>query len=123
MSNTPPEYNVTGIDYTQRSHLRFARPIIDFHAHVMVTRPGDPPTGPPAGAGPGASIEQAELMLEVGTEFGIEQTVTMCSVDDIEPLRERFGEQLVFNAMINKKTADESDDSAFRVLDRFLELG
>ena len=37
----------------------------------MITRPGDPPTGPPLGTGPGASIEQAETMLDVAAEFGI----------------------------------------------------
>jgi predicted TIM-barrel fold metal-dependent hydrolase len=118
-----PEYNVTGIDYAERGHLRYHGPIIDFHAHVMITRPGDPPTGPPPGTGPGASLAQAETMLDIGSEFGIIQTVTMCPPDDVAPLRERFDERLVFNAMINKKTADESDDQAFRNLDRFLELG
>ena len=55
----PPEFNVTGIDYAERGHLRYHGPIIDFHAHVMITRPGDSPTGPPTGTGPGASIAQA----------------------------------------------------------------
>jgi predicted TIM-barrel fold metal-dependent hydrolase len=121
MDTTPPEFNVTGIDYADRRHLRYQGPIIDFHAHVMVTRPGDPVSGPPTGTGPGASIAQAEVMLEVGAEFGIQQTLTMCPADDIAPLRERFGDQLAFNAMINKKTADESDDDAMRALERFLE--
>jgi predicted TIM-barrel fold metal-dependent hydrolase len=123
MSTAPPEFNVTGIDYGDRRHFIYQGPIIDFHAHVMVTRPGDPPTGPPLGAGPGASLEQAALMLEVASEFGIMQTATMCPVDDVSPLRDRFGDQLLFNAMINKKTVDESDDQAFKTLDRFLELG
>ncbi len=123
MSPPPPEFNVTGIDYAERPHLRWQGPIIDFHAHVMVTRPGDPPTGPPTGTGPGASIEQAETMLAVGQEFGITQTVTMCPHGDVTPLRERFGPGLEFNAMINKRTADESDDEAMRNLERFLELG
>jgi hypothetical protein len=123
MIPSPPEYNVTGIDYADRRHLRYQGPIIDFHAHVMMTRPGDPPTGPPLVKGPGATIEQAETMLDVGSEFGIHQTVTMCPPDDIEPLRERFGERLAFNAMISKRTLDESDDQVYRTLDRFLELG
>lgn len=118
-----PEYNMTGIDYAERAHLRYHGPIIDFHAHVMVTRPGDPPTGPPTGQGPGASLAQAETMLAVASEFGVIQTATMCPVDDVVPLRERFGERLVFNAMINKKSADESDADALGVLERFLELG
>jgi predicted TIM-barrel fold metal-dependent hydrolase len=62
-------------------------------------------------------------MLDVGSEFGILQTVTMCPPDDIEPLRERFGDRIAFNGMIMKKTIDESDDTAFRNLDRFLNLG
>jgi hypothetical protein len=120
---TPPEYNVTGIDYAERGHLRYQGPLIDFHAHVMLTRPGDPPTGPPLGKGPGATIEQAEIMLEVGAEFGIAQTVTMCVPDDITPLRDRFGDRIAFNAMIMKGKIDESDDQVYQTLDRFLELG
>ena len=123
MATVLPEYNMTGIDYAQQSHLHYQGPIIDFHAHVMMTRPGDPPNGPPLGVGPNASIEQAEQMLDVGAEFGIQQTVTMCPSDDIQPLRDRFGDRLAFNAMITKKAVDESDDDAYRALDRFLELG
>jgi hypothetical protein len=38
----PPEHNVTGIDFGERGHLRYAGPpLIDVHAHVVVTRPGD----------------------------------------------------------------------------------
>jgi len=123
MATNPPEYNVTGIDYADRRHFAYPGPIIDFHAHVMVTRPGDPPTGPPLGTGPGASLQQAETMLDVGSDFGVIQTVTMCPVDDVEPLRERFGDRLVFNAMINKKTVDEPDDTALANLERYLALG
>jgi hypothetical protein len=123
MSTAPPEYNVTGIDYSERSHLHYAGPIIDIHAHVLLTRPDDPPGGPPKGTGPGASIAQAETMLEVGREFGIVHTTSMCYPDDIPALRERFGKRISFNGMISKKTADEPDDAAYRTLDRFLELG
>jgi predicted TIM-barrel fold metal-dependent hydrolase len=47
----------------------------------------------------------------------------MCFPDDIPPLRERFGTSLLFNGSISKKTIDEPDDEAYRLLDRFLELG
>ncbi len=123
MDTTPPEYNVTGIDYAQRDHLPYAGPIIDIHAHVLMTRPDDPPNGPPKGMGPGATIAQAETMLEVGREFGIRQTMSMCYPDDIPPLRERFGDELLFNGSIAKKTIDEPDEAAYRVLDQFLEHG
>ena len=73
MSATP-EHNVTGIDYGDRRHFRYRGPLIDIHAHVFQTRPGDPPNGPPAGAGPGASLEQAETMLAVAEEFGVVRT-------------------------------------------------
>ena len=73
----PLEYNVTGIDYAERRHLRYQGRIIDIHAHVMVTRPGDPMSGPPPGTGPGATVMQAETMLEVASEFGIVQVATM----------------------------------------------
>jgi predicted TIM-barrel fold metal-dependent hydrolase len=119
----PPEHNVTGIDYADRLHFRYHGPLIDIHAHVLVTRPDDPQNGPPTGAGPGASIEQAETMLEVGREFGVVQTCSMCFPDDIPVLRQRFGDTLAFNGSISKKTADEPDDAAYQLLDRFLELG
>ncbi len=119
----PPEHNVTGIDYRDRKHFRYSGPLIDIHSHVMITRPSDPKNGPPTGTGPGASIAQAETMLEVAGEFGIIKTYTMCQPDDIPPLRERFGDRLGFNGLISKKSIDEPDDEAYRLLDRYLELG
>lgn len=123
MTSAPPEYNVTGIDYGVRAHLRYAGPIIDIHAHVMVTRPGDPPSGPPLGTGPGASTDQAAQMLEVGREFGVVRTVSMCLPEDIPDLRARLGEQLLFNGPIQKRKRDDSDEEAYRLLDRFLAQG
>jgi hypothetical protein len=120
---TAPEHNVTGQDYAERQHFRYTGPIIDIHAHVMVTRPGDPPTGPPLGTGPGASVEQAETMISVAEEFGIVRTYSMCPVDDIPTLRERFGNKLGFNGSIAKKKIDSPDDEPYRLLDRFLEFG
>jgi len=121
--SAPPEHNVTGIDYSQRSHLTYRGPIIDFHAHVMVTRPGDSPTGPPTGQGPGASSEQAQIMLRIADEFCIVQTLTMCLPDDIPSLRQQFGDRLGFNGPIMKKALADSDDTAYQLLDRYLELG
>src|SRR5688500_9180795 len=114
----PPEHNVTGIDYSQRGHLTYAGPVIDIHTHVMSTRPGDPMHVPGTG-----SIEQAMTMLEVARTFGIVHTVTMCPPDDITPLRERFGDELSFNGIISKVKADDPDDAAYQLLDRFLSLG
>jgi hypothetical protein len=118
-----PEHNVTGIDYTDRAHFRYTGPIIDAHAHVLRTRPGDPVNGPPTGSGPGASLEQAETMLAVAEEFGIVRTCSMCFADDIVPLREKFGDRLCFNGSISKKSLDEPDEKAFHLLDRFLQAG
>jgi hypothetical protein len=118
-----PEHNVTGVDYADRRHFRYVGPLIDSHAHVMVTRPGDPATGPPTGTGPGASLDQAAVMLRVAADFGIVKTYSMCLPDDITPLRERFGQALGFNGPISKKSLDEPDDEAYRLLDRYLELG
>src|SRR5262245_38792533 len=105
MSAIPPlpEHNVTGQDYGHRAHLRYAGPIIDSHAHVLLTRPGDSPTGP------GASIEAAEIMLDAARDFGILKTYSMCFPDDIPPLRARFGDAIAFNGAIGKKSADEPD--------------
>lgn len=118
-----PEHNVTGQDYADRRHFHYPGPILDVHAHVMVTRPGDPKTGPPTGMGPGASLAQAETLLAVAEEFGIVRTWTMCLPGDIVPLRERFGERLRFNGPVSKRSAEEPDDNAYRLLDQYLELG
>jgi predicted TIM-barrel fold metal-dependent hydrolase len=118
-----PEYNVTGIDYRDRLHFRYSGPpVIDIHTHVMQTRPTDPKDGPPVGSGPGASVTQAEIMFEVAEEFGVGQIITMCPADDIVPLRDRFGDRIGFNGPISKKL-DEPEDVAYRLLDRYLELG
>src|SRR5262249_34345784 len=120
----PPEHNVTGHDYAVRSHFRYVGPpIIDFHTHVLRTRPTDPVNGPPSGKGPDASLDQAAQMLEVAAEFGIGRTWTMCFPDDMEPWRERFGDRLGFIGSITKQKPDEPDESASRLLDRFLALG
>jgi len=119
----PPEYNVTGLDYSQRAHLRYEGPILDIHAHVMLTRPGDPTNGLSLDEGPGASADQAALMLDIGRTFQVESTVSMCLPDDIPVLRERLGDRILFNGMIQKKKRDDPDDDAYRLLDRFLELG
>src|SRR5262245_57190783 len=118
-----PEHNVTGIDYRERAHLRYqGPPLIDIHAHVMLTRPTDSPNGPPVGKGPDASIAQAETMLELAEDFGIARTYTMCPPDDIPPLRERFGPRLGFNGPVSKQLS-EADDVALQTLDRYLGLG
>jgi hypothetical protein len=115
---------MTGIDYAERSHLHYAGPpLVDIHSHVMLTQPSDPPNAPPGPLGPEASIEQAEMMLEVAGEFGVGPIVTMCPVDHIPRLRERFGSRLIFNGSIAKKKADDPDDDAYRLLDRFLAEG
>jgi hypothetical protein len=121
--STPPEHNVTGIDYAQRDHLTYRGPIIDFHAHVMVTRPGEPKEGPPIGEGPGASLDQAELMLRVGADFGVVQTMSMCLPGDIEPLREKLDGRIAFNGPISKKALVDADETAYELLDRYLGLG
>jgi hypothetical protein len=121
-TTTPPEHNVTGVDFRDHSHFRYRGPLIDVHSHVMLTRPTDPPNGPPVGTGPGATSDQAATMLEVAGKYGIVRTYTMCLPDDIPVLRQRFGPLLGFNGSILKK-ADEPEDVAYRLLDRFLELG
>ena len=120
---TAPEHNVIGLDFADRKHFRYTGPLIDIHAHVMVTRPGDPKNAPPTGEGPGASIAQAETMLAVAEEFGIVRTTSMCLPEDIPPLRARFGDRLHFNGSIMKKALDAPDEEAYRLLDRFLALG
>lgn len=113
-----PEHNVTDLDYRQRAHLTYAGPpIVDFHAHVVQVLPAkdQAPTEEP--------LAQSETMFEVAREFGVERIVTMCPPEDIAPLRERFGDRLLFNGPIHKLKLDESDDEVYRRLDQFLAAG
>jgi predicted TIM-barrel fold metal-dependent hydrolase len=119
----PPEFNVTGHDYSKRDHFTYSGPlIIDIHAHVTMTDPEDKAAGPAGGWGDKGSSNSAATMLEVGQEFGVGRTVSMCPPQDIRPLKARLGDRLMFNGMINKKP-DEPDDAAYRTLDQFLEAG
>ncbi len=118
-----PDYNITGQDFSSRDHLTYSGPIIDIHTHVLITRPGDPKSGAPSGQGPGASISQAETMLDEGDKFGIVKTYTMCFPDDIPWLKDRFGKKIGFNGAIMKKKIEDADTEAYRSLERFLELG
>ncbi len=113
----PPEHNITGQDFADRRHLHYAGPIIDVHAHVLRTRPSESKEESEW------SIAQAETMLAVAAEFGVVQTFSMCPPEDIPALRQRFGDRLRFNGPISKKAIDSPDDEAYRLLDRFLELG
>jgi hypothetical protein len=117
---SPPEHNVTGLDFGQRDHLRFPGALIDVHAHVTCTHPSnnDPAAGPSADP-----TDQAQTMLDVALEFGIVRTYSMCQPEDIPPLRQRFGQLLGFNGPIHKMKADEPDDAVYARLDRYLELG
>ncbi|HYT91645.1 MAG TPA: amidohydrolase family protein [Gemmataceae bacterium] len=118
---SPPEYNLTGVSYADRQHFRYDGPLIDAHAHATMTHPNDSP-GFPGGSGRNGSVAPAELMLDVAREFGIVRTYAMCPPQDIPPLRERFGPQLGFNGLLQKRE-DEPDDVAYRLLDQFLEQG
>src|SRR5262249_42011483 len=106
-----------------RRHFRYTGPpLIDIHAHILQTRPGDPKNGPPLGTGPDASTTQAATMLAVAETSAIVRTYSMCPADDVPVLRERFGDRIGFNGPTHKKP-DEPDEVAYRLLDRFLEYG
>lgn len=123
MEGSPPEYNVTGHDYSRREHFTYAGlPLIDIHAHVTMTAPTDGAQGPAGGAGAEGSSDQAATMLDVAAEFGVATVYSMCPPQDIPPLRERFGPRLEFNGPISKKP-DEPDDAALRTLEQFLAHG
>jgi predicted TIM-barrel fold metal-dependent hydrolase len=118
-----PEYNVTGINYSDRRHFRYqGPPLIDIHSHIVQTRPSDPKEGPIGSTGPGASTAQAETMLEVAQEFDITRTYSMCPPEDIPVLRERLGNRIGFIGPISKKL-DEAEEVAYQLLDRFLAQG
>ena len=106
---SPPDYNVTSLDFADREHFRYCGlPLIDIHAHVWFTREGSD-----------AGLAQAEQFFDVAQEFHVERVWTMCPPEDIPPLRARFGARLGFNGLVNKKPG-EPDDAAYRLLDRFL---
>src|SRR5690348_13016792 len=116
--SAPPEHNVTGVDYGDRRHFRYAGPpLLDVHAHVTRTKP-DAKDAPPSEP----TLDQAATMLAVAEEFGVAGLWSMCPPEDIAPLRERFGRRLRFNGPISKKL-DEPEDVAYRLLDRFLAAG
>jgi predicted TIM-barrel fold metal-dependent hydrolase len=119
-----PEYNVTGVDFSDLGHLSYDGPIIDIHAHVFLSRPTDPPTGPPIGStGEGVSLGPAELMLDAAADYGVVHTVAMCLPENIPALRARFGSAIGFNGWISKPRPDDPDEAAYRLLDRFLDRG
>ncbi|VTS00395.1 amidohydrolase family protein [Tuwongella immobilis] len=128
MTNTPatqgdaPEWNRTGHDFSQRQHLHYTGPIYDLHAHVTMTAPSDQAAGPAGGAGAAGSADSAARMLDIGQQYHVIQTVSMCPPQDIVPLRERLGDRIRFNGMINKKP-EEPDSAAIDLVDRFLEAG
>jgi predicted TIM-barrel fold metal-dependent hydrolase len=126
---TPPEDNVTGQDYTDRRHFCYrGPPLIDIHAHVTTTR-ADHARGwwkflhRYLSITPPASCRQADIMLAAARDFGIVRSFTMCPPEDIPALRRRFGQQLGFNGHITKKTAEEPDETALRLLESYLEQG
>jgi hypothetical protein len=114
LSSSLPEYNVTGVDFADRRHFRYSGPqLVDIHAHVAklgedVSRPSEE--------------DQADFMFEVADDFDVGRIVSMCPPEDIPGLRQRFGDGIRFNGSISKKL-DEPDEVAYRLLDRFLELG
>jgi predicted TIM-barrel fold metal-dependent hydrolase len=115
IASEPPEYNVTGLDYADRRHFRYTGPpLIDMHAHVTLTKPNEPEHQP--------NLDQADIMLGVAKEFGVGRIMSICAPEDISPLRQRFGNRVGFSGPINKKL-EEPEDTAYRLLDRYLELG
>jgi predicted TIM-barrel fold metal-dependent hydrolase len=119
----PPEFNVTGRDYSQRGHFVYAGPpIIDIHSHVTMTSAAETGQGSAGGAGPEGSSDAAALMLDVAAEFGVGRVYSMCPPQDIAPLKKRLGSKLGFNGPISKKP-DEPDEAAYRNLEQFLAEG
>jgi hypothetical protein len=121
VATQPPEHNVTAIDYSDRRHFRYiGPPLIDVHAHVMLTRAdATNPAAPP----PDGDLDQAETMLAVAETFGVGRIYTMCPLEHIRPLRQRFGDRLRFNGSIHRQSLDEPEDHIYRRLDEFLSLG
>ena len=77
----------------------------------MLTRDGTDP-----------GLFQAEQLLAVAEEFDVSLVWTMSPPEDVPPLRARFGPRLGFNGFISR-SPEETDEGAYRLLDRFLEQG
>jgi predicted TIM-barrel fold metal-dependent hydrolase len=115
-----PEYNVTGQDFADRRHFRYAGPpLIDIHAHVTLTKPT---AGGPSASEQPPNLDQADIMFDVAQEFNVGRIISICGPEDIPPLRERFGDRVGFSGSISKKLVDP-DDVAYELLDRYLKLG
>jgi len=87
--------------------------IIDVPAHVLQRDRTTPRTvllteQVPAQPGP------SRIDADVAAEFVSAGSIDVLP-DDIEPLRERFGDRLGFNGSITKKKADDPDDDAYRL--------
>jgi hypothetical protein len=120
-----PEHNVTGQDFADRRHFRYAGPpLIDIHAHVTLTEPrrGDTETGRRGETDQKSNLDQADIMFDVAREFNVGRIISICGPHDIPPLRERFGDRVGFSGSISKKLIDP-DDVAYQLLDQYLKLG
>ena len=113
----PPEHNVTGQDFADRRHFRYAGPIIDVHAHVMRTRPADSKDDRRLGHRPGRNHARRRRRVRHRPDL------FHVSARRHSAAARRFGDRLRFNGPISKKKIDAPDDDAYRLLDRFLEQG
>ena len=119
-----PEYNVTGQDYSDESHFRYlGPPLIDIHAHVMQTRPDDPPTGQPPENGKGATTDQAALHARGRPRPGYHSNLHHVSAGGYSASAGTLRRFPVLQWPHWQKTLDEPDDAAYRLLDQFLAQG
>ncbi|MFA9476768.1 amidohydrolase family protein [Phycisphaerales bacterium AB-hyl4] len=107
-TNTPNPANQLDLDYREQARrFRWSGPIFDAHSHIN-------------------TVEAAELYVEVAELYGVKKTWTMSQLEQVDPLRERFGDRFEFIAVPNYAAKDEPGTFTTdwrRRIERFAEKG
>lgn len=77
---SPSPANRLGLNYRDVPPRKVALPIIDAHAHIR-------------------GLTESELYFEVAAAYGIEKTISMTPVEQVDEMRERFPDRLEFIAV------------------------
>jgi predicted TIM-barrel fold metal-dependent hydrolase len=89
--NTKPvnDANRLGLDYRiEAGQLPYAAPIFDVHTHIR-------------------DIEAARLYFEVADLFGVDKVWSMTNLENIDAIRDAYGDQIAFIAVPNYDKRDE----------------
>ncbi len=83
--------NRLGLDYRgEAAKLPYAGPILDVHTHIR-------------------DVEAARLFFEVADLYGVDKVWSMTNLENIDAIRDEFGERIEFIAVPNYEKRDEPD--------------